>query len=64
MKPSVIATAIFLLLISTVHLLRLILQWKVTVNSNEIPLWMSAVACIVTVVLAFWLLRENKPTKV
>ena len=63
MKPSVIATAIFLLLISTVHLLRLILQWKVTVNTVEMPMWGSAVAGIVTVVLAFWLLRENKPTK-
>lgn len=56
MKPSVIVAVVFLLLVSAVHLLRLILQWKVTVNTVEIPMWASAVACIVTAVLAFWLL--------
>jgi hypothetical protein len=60
MKPSVIVTIAFLLIVSIVHLIRLILQWKVTVNTAEIPLWMSAAACIVTALLAFWLLRENK----
>ena len=56
MKPSVIVAVVFLLLVSAVHLLRLILQWKVTVNTVEIPMWASTVACIVTAVLAFWLL--------
>jgi hypothetical protein len=60
MKPSVIVVTIFLLLVSAVHLLRLILQWKVTVNTFETPLWPSAAACIVTAALAIWLLRENK----
>ena len=60
MKPSIIVTAIFLLLVSLVHLLRLIFQWKVTVNTAEIPLWASAVACIVAAALAAWLWQENK----
>jgi hypothetical protein len=60
MKPSTTIVTIFLILVSIVHLLRLIFQWKVTVNAAEIPLWMSAVACIFTAVLAAWLLRENK----
>jgi len=60
MKPSIIVTAIFLLLVSLVHLLRLIFQWKVTVNTAEIPLLASAVACIVTAALAAWLWQESK----
>jgi len=60
MKPAKTITVIFLLLVSIIHLIRLILQWKVTVNAAEIPSWMSAVACIVTAVLAAWLWRENK----
>lgn len=60
MKPSAVVVTIFLLLVSIVHLLRLILQWKVTVNTSEIPMWASFVACIVTALLAGWLYRENK----
>jgi hypothetical protein len=60
MKPSTIVVTIFLLLISVVHLLRLIFHWKVTANTVEIPVWASAVACVVTALLAGWLWRENK----
>jgi hypothetical protein len=60
MKPSTTVTVIFLLVISIVHLLRLIFQMKVTAGAAEIPLWMSAAACIATAALAIWLWRENK----
>ena len=60
MKPSVIITTIFLLLVSIVHLLRLVYQVKVTINTNELPMWMSVPACIVTLALALWLFTENK----
>jgi metal-sulfur cluster biosynthetic enzyme len=60
MKPATTIVTIFLILVSIVHLLRLIFQVKVMANTVEIPMWMSAVACIVTAVLAAWLLRENK----
>ena len=60
MKPAKTITAIFLFLISIVHLLRLIFQVKVTANSIEIPMWMSIPACIVTAGLAVWLLLENR----
>jgi hypothetical protein len=59
-KPSTIVAAIFLLLISLAHLLRLILQVKVTTNLFDVPMWMSVPACIVTAALATWLLLENK----
>jgi hypothetical protein len=60
MKPSIIVTVIFLLLVSLVHLLRLILQVKVTTNLFDVPMWMSVPACIVTAALAIWLLIEGK----
>jgi uncharacterized membrane protein len=63
MKPSVKVVITFLLLVSTAHLLRLIFQANVMLNNSEIPMWMSAAACIVTALLALWLLRENKKKK-
>jgi membrane protein implicated in regulation of membrane protease activity len=60
MKPATTIVTIFLILVSIAHLLRLIFQVKVMANTVEIPMWMSAVACIVTAVLAAWLWRENK----
>jgi hypothetical protein len=60
MKPSTIVAAVFLLLVSIAHLLRLIFQVKVMANTIEIPIWMSVPACIVTAVLAIWLWLENK----
>ncbi len=60
MKPASTITALFLLLISVIHLLRLIFQVRVTVNTIELPLWMSVPACAVTASLAIWLFIENK----
>jgi hypothetical protein len=60
MKTSTAVAAILLVIVSLVHLLRVILQWKVTVNAAEIPIWMSVAACIATAALAIWLWRENK----
>ena len=60
MKTSTAVAAIFLVIVSLVHLLRVILQWKVTVNTAEIPISASVAACIITAALAIWLWRENK----
>jgi hypothetical protein len=60
MKPSAVVTAIFLAIVSIIHWVRAILQWKVMVNTVEIPVWASFAAFIVTAVLALWLWQENK----
>jgi hypothetical protein len=60
MKPSIIVTVIFLSAISLAHLLRMIFQGRVMVNTVEIPMWASIPACIVTAILAIWLWLENK----
>jgi hypothetical protein len=60
MKTSTAVVAIFLVIVSLVHLLRVILQWKVTINTTEIPISASVAACIITAALAIWIWRENK----
>jgi hypothetical protein len=60
MKVSTILTMIFLLLISMAHLLRLVFQVPITVNTIEIPMWMSVPACIVSAALAIWLWRDSR----
>ena len=60
MKPATTIAMIFLFLVSTAHLLRLIFHVKVTANAVEIPVWISFPAFIVTGALAIWLLIENK----
>jgi hypothetical protein len=60
MKPSIIVTSIFLLLVAIAHVLRLIFQVKVTADNFEAPMWMSIAAAIFTAALALWLLQDNK----
>jgi uncharacterized membrane protein len=60
MKASAIVTVIFLLIVSVAHLLRLIFQTQIMVNTSAVPMWMSAAACIVTAALAIWLWTDNR----
>jgi hypothetical protein len=60
MKPSTTITAVFLLIVSIGHLLRLIFQVKVMANSVELPMWASIPICVITIGLAVWLFLENK----
>lgn len=60
MKFSIKVTVVFLALIALAHLLRLVFQWEAVFNGAGIPLWMSAVACVVVGGLAFWLWQDNK----
>ena len=60
MKPVTVIVVIFLLLISVVHLLRLIFGFEVTVAGTLIPMWPSVAGCILTAVLAGFLWREAR----
>lgn len=60
MKPSIIITSIFLLLVAIFHVLRLIFQVRVTAGNYEVPMWMSIAAAIFTGCLSLWLLQDNK----
>jgi len=57
-KPARLAM-IFLALVAVAQLLRLVLRVEVTAGGVSIPLWASALACVVTGELSFMLWREN-----
>jgi hypothetical protein len=60
MKPAARLATIFLALVGIAHLLRLALRITVTAGGVSIPLWASALACIVTGGLAVLLWRESR----
>ena len=60
MKSSAMVAVVFLLIVSVAHLLRLIFQAQIMVNTFAVPKWMSAAASIVTAALAIWLWMDNR----
>jgi len=60
MKSFTTATLVILALVAIVHVLRLLLGWSVTINGTDIPMWVSAVAFVITAGLAVGLWRETR----
>lgn len=60
MKPFSLIAALVLGLVALLQLLRVILGWSVVVDGLAIPLWASAVACLVAAVLAAMVWREAR----
>jgi hypothetical protein len=60
MKPFSLIAALVLGLVALVQLLRLIFGWSVVVNGFSIPLWASAVACLVAALLAVMVWQEAR----
>jgi hypothetical protein len=60
MKPFSLIAALVLGLVAVVQLLRVILGWSVVINGFAIPLWASAVACLVAAALAAMVWRESR----
>jgi hypothetical protein len=54
---STIAAVVFAL-VALAQLLRLVLGWSIVVNGISIPLWASAIACLVAGGLAVMVWRE------
>jgi hypothetical protein len=59
MKPVARLATLFLALVAVAHFLRLVLQVEVIAGGVRIPLWASALACVVTGGLAILLWRES-----
>ena len=60
MKPfSAIAVVVFVV-VALAQLLRLVLGWPVVINGINIPLWASAIACLVAAGLAVMVWREAR----
>ena len=60
MKPFTTLAAILLGLLAALQLARVLLGWEVLVNGIAIPLWASAIACLVAGGLALMLWRESR----
>ena len=59
MKTSSTLVIVFLGLLSVLQLARVLLGWSVVVNGVSVPIWASAVACVIAAGLALMLWRES-----
>ena len=59
MKPFTTAASVVFTLVALAQLLRVVLGWEVTVGGLLIPLWLSAIACLIAATLAVMVWREN-----
>jgi hypothetical protein len=59
MKTSITLAIVFLGLLSLLQLTRVLLGWSVVVNGVSVPIWASAVACVIAGALALALWRET-----
>lgn len=60
MKPFTALAAVFLGLLATLQLVRTVMGWDVIVNGTSVPVWASALACLITGGLALMLWKENR----
>ena len=60
MKPFTLVAVLLLGLVALLQLVRLVLGWSVVINGFGIPLWASAVACLVAAGLALMVWREAR----
>lgn len=59
MKPTTVV-ALILALLSVFPVLRILLQWDITMNGSPVPMWMSFAAFLLFAALAVTLLREGR----
>jgi hypothetical protein len=61
MRPATRIAIVLLALIAVGHLLRILLHVGIVVAGRYVvPMWVSAVACLVTGALAGWMWREAR----
>jgi hypothetical protein len=60
MKPYTAAASIVFTLVAIAQLLRIVLGWTVIINGYTVPLWFSAVACLIAATLAVMVRREAR----
>lgn len=60
MKPAALVATVFLDTITTLHLVRLVLQVPITVGTFQVPIWISVFGVLGPGTLAVWLLLEQR----
>jgi len=58
-RPASLVIGVLLLFLACAQLCRFILKVNVVAAGIELPLWPSAIAAVVLVALAIWLLKER-----
>ena len=56
-------SGVFFGLLATVQLVRLLFRWPVQVASVSVPLWVSALAVVITGALAIWAFRTASASR-
>jgi hypothetical protein len=59
-KPYTTMASVLLLMVALAHVLRLAFGWQVTIGDAFIPMWMSAIAAVITATIAVMLWREAR----
>jgi hypothetical protein len=60
MKPFTTVASVVFGLVALAQLLRITLAWEVRIDGVVIPLWVSAIACLIAATLAVMVWRENR----
>jgi len=60
MKPFTKIASVFLIIVSTLHILRIVLDVDIVINGWYVPFWVNGVAAVVTAFFAVMLLKENR----
>ena len=59
MKPFTSIAALFLCVVSILHIVRIVFGFDIVINSWHVPLWINGLLAIVTAFLAIMLWKEN-----
>ncbi len=57
--PLIVAGIIFSL-VALIHLLRLIFGWEIIIDGNIVPMSVSTVGFIISLILAIWMFTASK----
>ena len=59
MKPFTKIASIVMAVVALLYLLRFIVNWKLTINEFDVPLWVSILGFIIAMALSIGLWKES-----
>jgi ABC-type proline/glycine betaine transport system permease subunit len=60
MKPFTTIAIVVFAFVSLLQLIRFVEAWPLSINGIAIPVWASAIACVLAAVLSIMVWRENR----
>ena len=63
MKTGTWLAILLLILVAVAHMLRLVMSTEIMIENWQVPMWVSVLAVIVTVGVAFLLFRESRNSR-